>query len=59
MGHGGFKVQMQHAPQSTSARVSQRDAVEKLENKRRFPLSHRAAAAIFMNLNIRFVAFGI
>jgi hypothetical protein len=33
--------------------------MEKLENKGRFPLSHGAAAAIFMNLNTEFVAIGV
>jgi hypothetical protein len=33
--------------------------MEKMENKERFPLSHRTAAAIPMNLIRKFVALGV
>jgi hypothetical protein len=34
------------------------EAMEKMENKERFPLSHGTATAIFMNLFAKFVALG-
>ena len=34
-------------------------AMEKMENKGRFPLSHGTAAAIYMNLFTRLVALGV
>jgi hypothetical protein len=39
-------------------RLAWRRAVEKMENKERFPLSHGTATAIFMNPFTKFVALG-
>jgi hypothetical protein len=40
-------------------RVAWRRAMEKMENKERFPLFHGTAAAICLCLKTIFVAFGI
>jgi hypothetical protein len=37
----------------------QKEAMEKMENKGRFPLFHGTAAAIYLNLFTKFVALGI
>jgi hypothetical protein len=47
---GGFKVQVQQTFQPVLAQSCRTDAMEKTENKERFPLSHGTAAAISMNL---------
>jgi hypothetical protein len=47
---GTFKLQVQDP---------WKKAMEKMENKERFPLSHGTATAICMNLFTRFVALGI
>jgi hypothetical protein len=41
------------------SRDAWRRAMEKMENKERFPLSHGTATAIFMNLFPESVALGI
>jgi hypothetical protein len=45
-----------HQDQPGDAR---KKAMEKMENKERFPLSHGTATAISMNLFTKFVALGI
>jgi hypothetical protein len=40
-------------------RDARRQAMEKMENKERFPLSHGTATAIFMDLFTESVALGI
>ena len=45
---GGFKVEVQQITSRLSSRRLE-DAMEKMENKERFPLSHGTAAAIYMN----------
>jgi hypothetical protein len=56
---GGFKVQVQQTFQPVLAQSCRMDAMEKMENKELFPLSHGTAAAISMNLMTRFVALGV
>jgi hypothetical protein len=54
---GGFKVQVQQIIFKTRREIAG-GAMEKMENKRRFPLSHGTAAAIFMKRKRNFVALG-
>jgi IS5 family transposase len=48
-GHGGFKVQVQQHIIQTSKEMED-EAVEKMENKGHFPLSHGTATTIYLNL---------
>ncbi len=58
MGHGGFQAKCNNAT-SAADWSSLKAAMEKIENKERFPLSHGTPAAIYRNRKTIFVALGI
>jgi hypothetical protein len=55
---GGFKLQVQQVIFKSSHEIPE-EAMEKMENKERFPLSHGTTTTISLNLFMKFVALEI